>query len=373
MYTKNKIKIGIISEPLNGNLTGVGYYTYHIIKSLIENDKKNQYFLINWKKTSLSPLVPSIIVKNPFKKILATYGWYLTLPFQLRNHKLDFIFNPSSVPTFFKFKQKYIITIHDLSPIIFTKTHKFGKNLIYRYLLPKTLKEAYGIIADSNNTKEDIIKYFGLPAGKIKVVYPGVDKKYKLIDKKIILEKIKNRYKLPNKFILNVGTLEPRKNIESLLRVFSKIKKNLNYYLVIVGIKGWKYKKIFSLINKLKIKNKVIFTGYIKETDLPAIYNLASLFVYPSLYEGFGLPPLEAMACGCPTVISNVSSLPEVCGEAAYYINPYTINSISKGIEKALGDKNLRKKMIEDGLKQAKKFNWGKTSREILKIYEQLG
>lgn len=365
-------RIGIISEPLNIQPRGVGYYTLNLINSLLKIDKNNQYRLINWTNPNKAFPAQTYITKNLLKSVSPTYGWYPTLPFQLKNSDFDIIINPSSIPTFFKFKQKYIITIHDLTPIIFPETHRAGKGFIYKYLLPKTVKEADCIVADSLSTKNDIVKYLSIPPEKISVIYPGIDSRFKVIKRRFIINAIKKKYKLPDKFILSVGTLEPRKNIVNLIKAFNLIKAKDPIYLVIVGIKGWKHQKIFETVANSRAKQRIIFTDYVDDEDLPGFYNLGLLLAYPSLYEGFGLPCLEAMACGCPVITSNISSMPEVCGSAAYYINPHSTNSIYSGLEKVLKNKMIRKRLSLEGLNQAKKFSWKKTVEEFLKIIKEL-
>jgi glycosyltransferase involved in cell wall biosynthesis len=176
---------------------------------------------------------------------------------------------------------------------------------------------------------------------------------------------------LPEKFILSVGSLEPRKNLSGLLQAFGQMKSRWGkeFKLVLAGLQGWENKTIWEQIQQLG--DDVLYLGYVPITELGKLYNLASLFVYPSFYEGFGLPPLEAMACGCPVVVSNAASLPEVCGEAAHYVNPYEVESIAAGIEKVLRDDAYRKDLIGKGLARTEQFTWEKSAREHLRVFEE--
>jgi glycosyltransferase involved in cell wall biosynthesis len=366
------MKIGVIIGQLNPSLTGIGNYTYNLIKELNKLDADKDFlYLINYEHNRFFTNLKEVTINNPFK-VLKTYAWYPFLVIKLRDHDLDVIHNPSQVPTFLKFKQKYIITIHDLTPFITPKESKFGRPLIYKLFFPRTLKTADKIIADSNSTKQDLIRYFNIPEEKIKVILLAADEKFKPLNNEEI-DEFKQEYNLNFPFILYVGTLEARKNILTLIRAFYKLKKkNIHYKLVITGKKGWKYKEIFKTIDKLNLQNDIIFTGYVPEEDLPALYKAADLFVYPSIYEGFGLPPLEAMACGTPVITSNTSSLPEVVGDAGIMVDPYDVDGLARAMYKALTNERLRKEMTKKGLERAKMFSWEKCARETLEVYEEV-
>jgi glycosyltransferase involved in cell wall biosynthesis len=203
-------------------------------------------------------------------------------------------------------------------------------------------------------------------------VYEAAQNNFKRIQVHKILNSIKQKYHLPDRFILFVGTLEPRKNIIRLLEAYARIKDKLPHKLVIAGTKGWLYQPIFEAVKRLSLRNNVIFLGYVDDGNLPALYNLADLFVYPSIYEGFGLPVLEAMACGIPVITSNVSSLPEVAGDAAVLVDPYNVKELAGAMKHVLTNASLRKQVINKGFQQAKNFSWKKCARETLKVYEEV-
>lgn len=216
----------------------------------------------------------------------------------------------------------------------------------------------------------DIIRYFKIPENKIKVIYLGVDEDYKPLSETEI-RKVRQKYHLNYPFILYVGSLISHKNIPTLIKAFYKLKKyGLPHKLVITGKRGWKYKNIFEIISKLNLQKDVVFTGYVQREDLPALYNAADLFVYPSLYEGFGLPPLEAMACGTPVITSNTSSLPEVVGNAGIMVDPYDIDGLAKAMYEVLTNEGLRAELRKRGLERAKMFSWKKTAEETLNVYK---
>ncbi|EHP84940.1 glycosyltransferase family 4 protein [Methanotorris formicicus] len=372
------MKIGITSEQLNRPLTGRGYYIYHLIKILSSNTNKNNYdiYLINYKNTQMFPNLKHIILENPFKRITKSYQlWYLYLPLGLYDisKKVDIVHCINAEPIYLKPKNiKLITTIYDIIPYLFPKTYTFSTSFRFRFILPKTLKISNKIITISHHTKQDIIKHFKIPEDKIKVIHLAANENYKPLNEKEI-EKIREKYNLNYPFILYVGGLEPKKNISTLLKALYKLKKQgIKHKLVITGEKRWKYKSIFETIEKLNLQKDVIFTGYVPDEDLPALYNAADLFVYPSLYEGFGLPPLEAMACGTPVITSSTSSLPEVVGDAGIMVNPYDVDELAKAMYEVLTNDGLREELSKKGLERAKLFSWKKCAEEHLKVYEEV-
>lgn len=256
--------------------------------------------------------------------------------------------------------RKTIITVHDLA---FVRHPEYiePKNLKFLMAeLPLSLEKAARIIAVSQFTKNELIDVFKVPPEKISVIYEGVDPKFKKTKKSLKI--------LPEKYVLCLGNLEPRKNIEGLVRAFNMLKLK-DYKLVIAGEKGWLYDGVFKLIEELGLGKDVVFTGYIGDHDLPAVYSKASVFVFPSFYEGFGLPPLEAMACSVPVVASKVN---EVLGEAALFIDPKKPEDIVQAIDKVINNPGISEELISKGKKQAEKYSWDKTAKETLSLYRKL-
>ena len=271
-------------------------------------------------------------------------------------------------------KAKLVVTIHDITPLLLPQYHNRYTRTYIRNKLLSIGERADRIIAVSENTKRDIMHSLSIPESKIKVIYEAIDKSYHPIEDIKFLNRIRKRYTLPDKFILHVGTIEPRKNITRLIKAFSTLKKmkSLKHKLVIAGQKGWRYSDIFREVKDLDLEGEVIFIGYVSEEDLPGLYNAAQVFVYPSLYEGFGLAPLEAMACGTPVICSHTSSLPEVVGDVAILVDPYNIDEMARAIGEVLTDEGLRQEMGAKGLKRASLFSWEKTARETLSVYRDL-
>jgi glycosyltransferase involved in cell wall biosynthesis len=237
------------------------------------------------------------------------------------------------------------------------------------------------VLADSQSTKDDLAELLGVASDKIEVVYPGVEERFRPIEDKATLEEVRKRYNLPPRFILGLGTLQPRKNFTRLIEAFADLRSFdvaqdmfaiCDLRLVIVGGKGWLYEEIFATVERLGLEEKVVFPGFVADEDLPALYNLADLFVFPSLYEGFGLPPLEAMACGTPVVTSTASSLLEVVGEAGLTLEATDVEGLAEAIQRVLVDNALQEGMIAKGLEQAGKFAWEKAAAKLLNLYEAI-
>jgi len=371
------MKIGIITDFVDEQLGGIGTYTHDIVEALLSIDKNNDYFLIHGRVIDIDIYreQDQILIEKTDFGPGSTYFWrFIKLPYQLKSlSSLDLVHDPYEIgPLSFRLPFKKLITIHDLAPMLYPETCSFVNSLAHRLLLRRTAQTVDKIVTDSYSSKMDIVKYLGISEENIAVIPGGVHPRFSQLSPEEM--KIDDKsYEIPSKFILYVGTLEPRKNIPNLIRAYNRLKEaGLEHKLVIVGKTGWKYKSIFKIIYDLNLSKDVILTGYIPECDLPKIYNAADLFVYPSLYEGFGLPPLEAMACGCPVITSNTSSLPEVVGQAGIMVNPHDVKELANTMYTVLTDEGLRTTMIERGLQQAKKFNWNISAKRLLYEYQSI-
>jgi len=250
---------------------------------------------------------------------------------------------------------KLVVTVHDIIPKLFPKAQTFRRNLYFKFIFPHVLAQADRIISVSQSTKKDLVKHYGIDESTINVTYLGSDLTYTKAT-------VPKKYNLPKDYILFVGTVEPRKNLRRVIEAYKKL--NPKESLVIVGAKGWEKEDIYQNSSK-----KIIFTGYVDSEDLPKIYSNAKVFIYPSLYEGFGIPVLEAMNCRVPVITSHVSSLPEVAGDAAIYVDPYSINDMKDAMAALLKSKKLRDEFIKKGIQQSKKFSWKKTARQTEQVY----
>jgi len=355
------MKIGLDIQSTNTQATGIGYYTRSLIKEY--NNFKGVDFCY-YKDQA----------EGEFNTIRRIYWESITLRRTALKDKVDILHIPGFAGPLLKGKFKKVTTVHDLIGMIYPNNLAPISRFYWQKWLPACVKNSDHIIADSENTKNDIIRLLGLPREKISVIYLAVDKIFKPADRQESKNLLKKNYNIAKPFILNVGTVEPRKNISLLIEAFYEYKR-LNkdeLILVIVGKKAWDYKRCCDIINKLNISEYVIFCDYVKDTDLPIFYNSAELFIYPSIYEGFGLPVLEAFACGAPVICSNTSSLPEVAGEAGYYINPNSVDDIKRALSDVVKSKGLRVELKEKSLIQAAKFSWKSTAKATLDVYKEV-
>lgn len=378
------MRIGIdcrtILNPGRGEQAGVGHYNYYLVKNLLKIDKKNEYVLFfDWRVTNTREFKQknTRIYYFPFsqyKKYLPFTYSHMLISATLVKEKLDVYHSPANVIPYM-YPRPSVITVHDLAiykhPSWFPPGQKFSTKL----LVPKSLHKAKKIIAVSQATKKDIIKLFKISSARIETIYQGVVTQ-RIGDAQKNKEYLRKKYKIKDKYILYVGTIEPRKNLISLLRAFSHLLHNYpkrfkDYQLIITGGEGWKAKDVFRTIKELDFGQRVKWIGYVSHDDKIALMKNASCFVFPTLYEGFGLPVLEAMSLGVPVITSKVASIPEVTGKAALLVNPNKVNELIEALNKVLGRVDLRRKMIKEGLEQAQKFSWPKCARETLAIYRK--
>lgn len=377
------MKIAIDLRSLSeGRRSGVEEYVLNVVQSLFKIDNINTYFLFK-SGFKNQPAVADFFYTGQNKVIekkLKTANRLLNLSLKLWREPLldlvsgkpDIFFMPNINIGPVSDRCKKVITFHDLSYEIYPEHFSIKRRLWHKFIDPqKRAREANKIIAISESTKNDLINLYNISSEKIKVIYSGVDDKFQpVLWSDVRLERIKQKYLLPDFFVLYFGAIEPRKNIIGLIKSFEQLKdghsdkKNLK--LVIAGIKGWLFDKIIKTARDSRYASDIIFTGFIANQDKLYVYNLASVFVYPSFYEGFGFPPLEAMACGLPAITSNVSSLPEVVGDGAIMVDPYNADEITQAMDLCLSNEDLRSELREKGLTQAKKFSWQKTAKETL-------
>jgi len=268
-------------------------------------------------------------------------------------------------------KVRTVFTLHDLIFLFHPETHKPMNRWFLTLMMPRFLRAADAVIAVSECTKRDAIRFYGIPEEKITVIYEGVNPRFRPASPEAI-RAVREKYGLPERFILYVGTIEPRKNLTTLLEAFHYLLGGHDLRLVIVGKKGWLYEGFFRCLRDLGLEDRLIFTGYVPDEDLPAIYSAADLFVFPSLYEGFGLPVLEAMACGTPVVCSNTSSLPEVAGDAALLVDPTDVRALARVMERVLTDETLRASLRVKGIERARRFSWEDAAQKTLEVYQRV-
>ncbi|MBN1494982.1 glycosyltransferase family 4 protein [Candidatus Peregrinibacteria bacterium] len=364
--------IGIDFREALGKRAGKGYYAYHLVSEILKQDKENQYVLYTSKPVHEFESHPNVLVKIITKK---SFLWHLAVLKHSYKENVQVFFSPTSyiIPALHNpQKIKVVMTVHDLVAFLFPEIHNKKALFTERVFLKKALGKASRVFAVSLNTKRDLITQFFIPNELVSIVHNAASNNFKVMPHEE-LKDFKRKNNLPEKFIFAAGTLEPRKNFTMLIRCFAQILKEFpDYKLIIAGSKGWYYDEIFTTAEELKLEDKVKFLGYVTEEELIKLYNLAEIFVYPSLYEGFGIPPLEAMKCGCPVITSNTSSLPEVAGDAAIKINPKKEKELTEAITKLLKNSDLKKELTRRGLEQCQKFSWEKSAQEAVKLFNKL-
>lgn len=354
------MKIAIDTQTTLGQKTGFGFYVKNLVEALEKVDPTDEYIKISPK------------VEKDFSTPQRLFWDQISFPRKAKKAKVDLLHQPCfSAPLFYK--GKIVVTCHDLISIFFPENLPLASRLFYSKWMPYSYRRADMIIAISEHTKKDIMTLLKIPEEKIRVIHSAANKDFQPVRSKAMIEMVQKKYHTGQKYFLDVGTIEPRKNLPFLVRDYAlAVKQGVEENLVITGKKGWYYENLFELVDKLNLGKKVIFTGYVDEKDLPALYSGATAFVFPSIYEGFGLPPLEAMACGVPVISSNTSSLPEVVDGAGILLPPKDEQVWADNMVKISRDKKLALNLSRLGLIQAKKFSWEETARKTFLVYKEL-
>ncbi len=363
--------------------TGIGQYQYNLLQTLFRIDQKNSYHLYafnlrdNARYSDLNFQTPhnnvSMKAHNIPQRLITAWWLAVRYPYLEKITEECDLYQISEIcqqPT----KKKTVAFIHDLTTIHFPKYHLAKNKLLYHFRFKNIKRYADAVLTNSEHTKEDIVTRLGIPAHKVHVTYFGTHERFKPIKDKAALMKTQAKYNIQDPYICYIGTIEPRKNIKNLLKAFKKLKdtKHIPHKLLLIGKDGWFFEEIYKAIGTLGLENDVIRTGFIPDEDIPSLLNGCDCFVYPSFYEGFGLPVLEALACGAPTVTSRVSSLPEVGGDAVKYIEPNDPSDIAEKILQFIGSKDERILYATRGIKRSKQFSWEKCAQQTLDVYKSL-
>lgn len=384
MFIEKIMRIGIDIRLIGKKRTGDEVVFFNLVKNLAKIDSANEYFLFTdiVEEEVLDEISTRIDIsgKENFRIVSLKAGkfkWnFWTLQKYLRKNPVDVYTTQYITPWFVPKKTKIITIIHDISWNFFPEFIKFSDLFFLRTLIPISLKRADKIIAVSEFTRDEIIQFYKINPGKVECVYNSIGSEFSA--EEISEEKkraVRKKYNLPEKFILYVGTLQPRKNVPMLVDAYAKIKEKLgDTKLVIVGNKkAHNYdEKIDGAVLKNKLENKIIFPGFIDEEDKVTVFQLAHCFVFPSFYEGFGVPILEAMSQNVPVLASDIPSLKEIGGEGALYFSVDSLDDFSKKLYDVCMDSILREKLTANGKKRVSFFSWEKSSRQTLAIYEKL-
>lgn len=365
------MNIGIDARPLTYQMTGIGTYLKQLLDEMQRIDHVNRYYLI-----SNGPINFNLKNLNWFKvegkikkKMLSTLWMQCKAPILASKLGLDIFWGTRHhLPLFLSKKTKTMLTIHDVVHLLYPKTMPLSHLIVERLLMRRSILKADCIIAVSSSTESNIKDAYGIGSYKIRTIYSGTPV---LAEDTTILAR---KYKpLPPKYFLFVGSLEPRKNFERLLNAFELLHtERYGVHLVIVGGKGWKNRKFLKRLKTHPLKSVIHLTGYINSAYLSKIYSQALCLLFPSLYEGFGFPILEAMACGTPVITSNISSMPEVAGDAAVLVDPYDVDAMAEAMHRILADNSLRETFVQKGLERVKQFSWQKCAEETIRVYESV-
>ncbi len=366
--------IGVDASRANNiEKTGVEWYSYHIIRAMMKKDRKNRYFLY-----SREPLQGGLedrpgnwesrVLKWPFRL------WtQLRLSWEMLINSPDILFiSAHAIPFIHPHGPKRTITtLHDIGFERFPELYSPAERAYHRWAVKFALKHVDTAITVSQFSKDEMIRAYGADPEKIKVVHLAYDhESYRVIMDQRAINNVLHKYNIDRPYLLYVGRLEKKKNTLRLIKAFARL-NDKDMKLVLVGKKGFGSEKAEAYIEKEGLKDRVIMPGWVEQDDLPYLLNGARAFIFPSLYEGFGMPILEAMACGCPVLCSNTTALPEVAGDAALLINPCDKKELARGMEMIIEDIELRNMLINRGLQRAKDFSWEKCAEETMKILEK--
>jgi glycosyltransferase involved in cell wall biosynthesis len=363
------MRVGIDARLVYYSQAGIGQYILHLVNGLAQVDGDNQYVLLQSRKDDTQildqPNFRRVSLWTPSHHRLERYS----LNVELVRLGLDILHSPDFIPPH-RPACKSVITVHDLA------------FLLYPHFLTRESARYYGhidqavrwtdhIIAVSESTKRDTIQHLGVPEDKITVVHEAANPIFRPLDKSTARQEVLDRHGVDGPFVLFVSTIEPRKNVPTLLRAVWQLMRcyKEDVRLVLAGGRGWLFEEVFSVVEELDLDGRVHFVGRVPSEDLLHLYNAAEMLAHPAFYEGFGLPPLEAMACGLPAIVSNVASLPEVVGDAGFLVDPNDIDELTVAMWRVLNDSTLRDEMREKGLRQAARFSWERAARETMAIY----
>ncbi len=361
-----------VTSLCSGLPSGVATYTSNLFAHLVDLSRRSS----GDDGNLLVPLAHRPVEDLPGglygRHLNKTLWMHLVLPGQLARRGVALCHFTNSVASLWT-PCPTVVTIHDATLWLFPQHHYVRRLLTMRPFIPPAARRAAAIIAVSETTRRDIVRLFGVPADKVRVIYEAPAPCFRPLERKLV-ELVRQRYRLPPHFVLYVGTLEPRKNLVRLLKAFARVRKEaaVPHHLVLVGQRGWKSTPIFQAIQCLGLTKVVHVLGYVPTSDLVALYNAADVFVFPSVYEGFGLPVVEAMACGAPVLASRAGAIAEVAGEAAELVDPLCVEAMAAGLRRLLTDPAWRTELRQRGLARARAFSWSKAAEETWAVYREI-
>ena len=374
------MKVAIDVRTVTPVRSGVGNYVLHLLKGLRRVAPDEEFFLVGLPKNLdvLSWDNPPHLTHRTFisheSHPLGDIWEHFWLPHILEQNQVKVLHGPATLIPLVRGRYATVVTIHDLVAFLYPETIPRKYAMYMRWLIRQVVSHSDRIISVSRNTKSDLVRILGANPDKISVVHEAAQPSFKPMKDQAEVEEARRRYGIDGPFIYHVGNIEPRKNLVRLIKAYLILRDRLGggVRLAITGQKGWLTKKLMKALGGVELGQDVVYTGYVPHEDLPLLMNAAEVFVFPSLYEGFGLPVLEAMSCGTPVVTSNLSSLPEIVGDAAVLVDPYDEESIASGLQKVLEDQEFKNSLSVKGLEQAGRFSWSEAALKTLDVYRQV-
>jgi glycosyltransferase involved in cell wall biosynthesis len=367
------MRVGIDAHMVGAQETGNETYIVNLLRALQAVEGEDRYIPLTpcpaSLEAALGPTARARALRVPLGPSLLRVP--LGIPLTAARHSLDLLHMTYFLPPICPIPT--VVTVHDISFRVYPETFSRRDRLLLSWGVPLALRRATRIIAVSEFTKRDLLRRYGVPEEKVRVTHEAAAPEFEPVKDPTRLQAARRKYGLTFPYILSVGNLQPRKNLRALLEAFlsAKSERGIAHRLVVVGKRGWQAAAFLREVGVQGLEGEVVFTGYVPTEDLPDLYSAADLFVYPALYEGFGLPPLEAMACGTPVVASSAASLPEVLGEAALLVDPRDVRAMTSAILRVLGDADLARRLSGLGLAQARRFSWERTARETVEVYRE--
>jgi len=353
------MRIALDTQSTLGRKTGIGLYAVNLLDALWRVAPHHEYVELSWGRS------------HELRTDQRLRWQQVEVPRRARAAHADLLHVPGFDAPWWK-SCPVVLTVHDLIGMLFPQNLPPVARFYWSHWLPWSVRRADRIIADSEHTRRDIVRLMHIPADRITVIPLGVDRHFRPLEDPVSLNSLRQKYALPSNIILYLGTLEPRKGLDTLVVAYATLADKIPHALVIAGKRGWYTEALFRQVRESGLEARVHFTDYIPDADMPGLLNLADVFVFPSRYEGFGLPPLEAMACGTPVITSNASSLPEVVGAAGLQVPPDDVAALAQAIRRVLEDAALRARLRADGLARATSFTWEETARRTVQVYEDL-
>lgn len=372
------MKIGIDATPLPRQPFGAGKYIIELVRHLAQQAGGHRLVVFattHGRRQIGSPATNNLewVTVPDMPSALRLIWEQARLPHLARRHGLDLLHSLHYTSPY-SLSCPSVVTFHDMTFLLFPELHTRAKRTLFPRLIRLSAERAAALVAVSESTRRDAIRLLGLPPGRVHVTPLGVSEAFRPIHDAQALAERRRKYRLPEAFVLFVGLIEPRKNLPLLLRAYARLAARRDIPpLVLAGRGGWGARQVEQLVKTLGLQEKVHFAGYFPDCDLPFVYNLAQVLVYPSTYEGFGLPPLEAMACGTPVIATDAAALAENIGEAGLLIPPLDEQALEDALQTLIDNPALQKHLAQVGIKQAAEFSWERTARLTLKVYESLG